>query len=288
MSTPTATIRPDRLRPECFGVRPNIQVAAEHRNGASGEREAAADYLAWLFADVTTAGLSAGSSVPGPWPSLVVTPSSSGSGWRLQPDGRRHLRSLSELGAEVVRGVHTVVRESAQVPLLHAGGIVGSAGVVLLAGRSGAGKSTLVAACGREGLGVQGDELVALDGTGRHTHGCGMPVNLKPGSRQVLQWLDRDGPVPISHLGAVAMTGPARVAGVVLLAPWRHGAGQLGEISRRDAALSLAQLAIPPGGHDRRMLHLMADLVAGVPCYAMRSGSLVDRVRTVRDLADGV
>ena len=46
--------------------------------------------------------------------------------------------------------------------VLHAGGVVGPAGAVVLRGASGAGKSTLIAACWKSGLAILGDESLLV------------------------------------------------------------------------------------------------------------------------------
>jgi hypothetical protein len=78
--------------------------------------------------------------------------------------------------------VRAAIRRSADLPVLHAGGVVDDdGGGVLIAGRSGSGKSTLVAAALEQGYDYLADELVAVR-PDRRGEGYAKALTLKPGS----------------------------------------------------------------------------------------------------------
>lgn len=65
-----------------------------------------------------------------------------------------------------LRAVLSWLLNAQETPLVHAAAVSTNAGAALLVGPSGAGKSTTALQCLSEGLGLLGDDLVALDGSG--------------------------------------------------------------------------------------------------------------------------
>lgn len=158
----------------------------------------ATKYPRWLFADAVRAGTPRGPSDH----TLTLAVDLVAGRWQVEdPCGAWARAGLPALGDAMTRRVHAHVRDDHHVSLVHAGVVTGPSGAVVLPGRSGAGKSSLVAECVRRGAGYLTDELVAVERDGA-VRGGGMPLNLKAGARQILAWVQADGPLPARGPGS--------------------------------------------------------------------------------------
>ena len=177
---------------------------------------------------------------------------------------------------------------------LHAGGVVGTRGALLLPGNGGSGKSTLTVALARTGLPVLGDDAVLLDGSTGAVHAFRRLLKLLPASCSALGLDPPDGPLARlwpdasffhpRQLGSGWAEG-APVAAVVF-PTWdpKADAPALrpvpgGEAMRR----LLGQLLLPPGG-GAADFDLLARAVGDAPTAELRYGNAAEAVPVLREL----
>ena len=180
---------------------------------------------------------------------------------------------------------------------LHAGGVVGARGALLLPGDGGSGKSTLTVALARAGLRVLGDDAVLLHAESGVVHPFRRLLKLLPASCRALALEAAPGPLTdlwpdasFFHPGALGTTwaDPAPVAAVVF-PRWDPAARGValrplagGEVIKR----LLAQLLLPPGG-GAADFDLLARAVADARTGELRYGSAADAVPVLRALVEG-
>lgn len=197
---------------------------------------------------------------------------------------------------------YAVITESTRHLLVHAAGATIGQAAVVLPGEMNAGKTTLVAALGLDGFGILTDELVALNlGTGL-IDPYPRPLNIEPGSWELLAGLrppDRDDNDPLPqqlwHVdpgsvrpGAVSPPAPIRW---VLTPRFERGVDTRVEpMSRSEAVVLLYRHAFNKHRFGDAGIRALVDAVKNARCGRLVNGDLSGAVAAVRRFvaADGL
>ncbi len=177
--------------------------------------------------------------------------------------------------------------------LIHAGAVVSAEGRgVLLLGESGSGKTTLVAALVQEGFGFLSDEAGAIELETGLAHPWTRPLGFKRGARALARFAPlfpeteaaEEVHVPIDHVRAGAVAGPAAVGHVI---DYRHREGAatgLESLSRAEALARMGSAAPRLRREGSRGLQVLASVMRGAKGHRLVSGELDQAIRAVREL----
>jgi hypothetical protein len=179
--------------------------------------------------------------------------------------------------------------------VLHAGGVAGQAGVMVLCGESGTGKSTLAVALGRRGYALWADDAVAFDATGPEPTAIPLPFAVRLRA-EAAQFLDAVGLPERSSPAASIGTEPIPLAGLCILRRALDAQASV-EIERlgpaaacREALAHAYCFSVKDPAQKRRAVESYLALTAQVPAYALRFrpgvehfGALLDAVHAIAD-----
>ncbi|MFI5047441.1 MAG: hypothetical protein ACHQIG_10300 [Acidimicrobiia bacterium] len=215
-------------------------------------------------------------------------------GERLGADG-----DPSALVATLVHDVNRRAIDTTELLAVHAGGVVGAEGAVVLPAHMEAGKTTLTAGLVRAGFGYLTDEAVAFDWDTLDITAYAKPLSIDPGAWTLFPELEPGAPfegtgykanqwqVPAGAIGAAATTKRAHARYVVFPRYRADARTELEPIGRAEAVVELARNTFHFRTHGRRALDALARLVPSLDCYRMDVGDLGTAVALIGDLAGG-
>ena len=216
---------------------------------------------------------------------------------RAEPDGtvavdgpraRMGAADLDELLEQVPAMLNELVMTTRTCLALHAGGVVGPAGqVVVLPGISGSGKTTLTAALVRDGFGYLSDEAVGILPSTLEALSYAKPLVLDASSQAALGLTPQPSPnVMVDQLrDGAAADGPPGPVDRLLLPTFEAGAeADLRPLTGIDAFLALAEHALNLRSAGQPGLDALAQLAERVPCHRLVHGGSADAVAAIERL----
>jgi hypothetical protein len=197
-----------------------------------------------------------------------------------------------------------VIAHSAARVLLHAGGVRGGGGIVVLPGQADAGKSTLVAGLVRHGSAYVTDELIGLDRVDGRASGYRKAISLDPGAWPMFPEVttgssdhDEERLVDPRRLNRHALDepppdDPASEGSPVTLIVFPHVDPS---VPTSATALSIGQTLVElirhtlnPDPLDAAQLDALAEVARRAPAYALTSADLDSAVTLVEGLIEGL
>ena len=204
----------------------------------------------------------------------------------------------STLVAMIVHDVNRHAIDTTPLLAVHAGGVVGADGAVVLPAHMEGGKTTLTAGLVRAGFGYLSDEAVAFDWDTFDIRAYAKPLSIDPGSWELFPQLEPQAPFESGGLQGQPVAGAAgrgprqgassqrrRPATSCFPATRPVPTRELEPMSRADAVVELAKNTFHFRTHGRRGLDALARLVASLDCFRLDVGALDDAVGAISDLA---
>lgn len=189
-------------------------------------------------------------------------------------------------------------RRTGDYVLIHAGAVGAPRGQgVVLPGGSGSGKSTLVAGLVRAGYTYYSDEAAAIDPIGRLLYCYPKAITLKdetvfktfpdlPSAQTRSEYVRNRWYIVPAHIRPDVVGSPTPVRYVISSEFAVGEPTRITRVSKATAALALGRSVLNIGRYGGRVLPLLAGLVEGAECFALRSGDLVAAVEAIADVTN--
>lgn len=217
-------------------------------------------------------------------PDILYQVDAASGGYRLSWGGRSYEQlHSSDLLATLLTDLSTVLVESTDTALLHAGAVATSDSSLVIAGYSGSGKTTLSAGLTKAGLRFLSDEFTPLSLVGPQVTPLPMPLKFREATLALLPALEPEIEIheePFVARGERVFFGVPAASALAAHRSWPVGAVVFPKLRRgEDTALRPIRPALAVGYVLEFVLnwrvlgpsafHVAADLAARVPCYEL-------------------